>query len=117
MTQDDTGTDLRKLTLDELRATRNEMLCLENMDIARDAGHDTARMCFDTISAIQDVIRDLENAGLSQLLKELRSHESALREGIDDLKGTRKNIERVGTFLGVANKALRLVGKAVSAIA
>jgi len=117
MPQDDNGDDLKKLTLEQLQATRNDMLLLENKDAAKQAGKETAKKYFSTLSAIQDAIRDLENAELTKLLQELRSNESALREGIKNLEKSRKNIERVETFLNVANKLLQVVAKVVSAVA
>lgn len=117
MPQDDNGNDLKKLTLEQLHATRNDMLRLENKDAAKEAGEETAKAYFSTLSAIQNAIRDLENAELTRLLQELRTHESALREGIKNLDKSRKNIERVETFLNVANKLLQVVGKVMSAIA
>jgi hypothetical protein len=117
MPQDDNGNDLKEITLGQLHATRNDMLRLENKDAAKEAGEETAKAYFSTLSAIQDAIRDLENAELTKLLQELRSHESALREGIRDLEQSRKNIERVETFLTAANKLLRVVGKVMAATA
>lgn len=117
MPQDDTGNELKKLTLEELHATRNEMLQLENKEAAKAEGEETAKEYFSTLSAIQDAIRDLENAELTKLLQQLRSHESDLRDGIKDLKQARKNIGRVETFLKVANKVLQTVGTVLAKLA
>jgi len=117
MPQDDNGDDLKKLTLDELHATRNHMLLWETIDAVKEAGEETGKSYFRTLSAVQDAIRDLENAELTKLLLELRSHESALRKRINDLKETRKNIGRVETFLNVANKVLQTVGTVLAKLA
>jgi hypothetical protein len=117
MPQDDNGNYLKNLTLEELHATRNDMLRLENLDAAKKAGEETAKAYFGTLNAIQDTIRDLENAELTKLVQELRSHESALREGINDLKHARNAIGDVKTFLNVANKLLQVSGKVLAAIA
>lgn len=116
MPQDDTGNDLKDLTLEELQATRNDMLRLENKDAAKAAGVDTFDNYFDTLVRIQDAIRDLENAELLKLLQQLRTHESALREGIKDLKQARKSIGHVKTFLKVADGLLEIVGKVAKAV-
>jgi len=116
MPQDDIGRDLKDLTLEELRATRKEMEKLENLDAAKAAGPEVSKKYSDTLFAIQDGIRDLENAELMKLLKELRSHESALREGIKDLEQARKNIKVVESFLKSATKVLEVVARVVSAV-
>lgn len=116
MPQDDIGRDLKDLTLEELYATRKEMERLENLDAARAAGPKISKEYSDTLFAIQNAIRDLENAELMKLLKELRSHESALREGIKDLNQARKNIRHVEGFLKAATKALEVVGRVVAAV-
>lgn len=117
MPQDDIAGDLKDRTLEELHATREEMQRLENVDAAKAAGAEVSKAYSDTLFAIQDAIRDLRNAELMKLLKELRSHESALREGINDLKHARNAIGDVKTFLNVANKLLQVVGKVLAAIA
>jgi tRNA-dihydrouridine synthase len=116
MPQDDIGKDLKDLTLEELQATRNDMLRLENKDAAKAAGAEAAKEYSETLFAIQDAIRDLENAELLKLLQQLRSHESELREGIKDLAKARKNIGHVETFLKVTAKVLEIVGKVVKAV-
>ena len=117
MPQDDIGNDLKDLTLEELQATRNDMLRLENKDAAKAAGDDTFDKYFDTLVGIQDAIRDLENAELLKLLQQLRTNESALREGIKDLKQARKNIAHVKGFLKATTTVLKVVGKVVKAVA
>lgn len=117
MPRDDIGKDLRKLTLKELYATRKEMEKFENLDAAKAAGPEISKEYSDTLFAIQDAIRDLENAELMKLLKELRSHESALREGIRDLNQARANIRHVEGFLKAATKALEVVGRVLAAAA
>jgi ribosomal protein L29 len=116
MPQDDTGKALKDLTLEELEATRNDMLLLENKDAAKSAGGDTYENYFDTLIRIQAAIRDLQNAELLRLLRQLRTNESALRESINDLAQARKNIGHVKTFLKVADKLLQVVGKVVSTV-
>lgn len=103
--------ETKDVTLEELWATRNDMLRLENMDAAKAAGAETSKAYSDTLFAIQDAIRDLENAELLKLLQQLRSNESALREGIRDLKQARNNIGHVETFLKATAKVLQIVGK------
>ncbi len=117
MPQDGDGTDLRDLTIGELQATRNQMLRLANKDAAKAAGEQAYKDYNSTLNAIQDAIRDLENAELLALLQQLRANESKLREGIKDLEGSRKNIERIEKFLEVANNVLDVVGKVLKAVA
>jgi DNA repair exonuclease SbcCD ATPase subunit len=117
MPQDGDGTDLRDLTIEELQATRNQMLRFANKEAAKAAGEQTYKDYNSTLNAIQDAVRDLRNAELLALLQQLRAHESDLREGIKDLERSRENIERVEQFLVAAGKVLEVVGKVLKAVA
>lgn len=105
--------NLKDLTAKELRTTRNEMLKRENWTAASAAGVETFRSYVRTLNEIQGAVRDLEKAQLKTALQQVKSLESDLRAGIDDLIEARKGIERVENFVAATGKVLELVAKSI----
>lgn len=111
------GNDLKDITVKELRTTRNDMLRRENWMAASAAGVPVFRSYVRTLNEIQGAIRDLEKAQLKESLQQMKSLESDLRAGIEDLKEARKRIQGVEDFVAATGKVLKSVAKVVKTVA
>lgn len=108
------GKALKNVTVEELRTTRNDMLRRENWMAASAAGVAVFRSYVRTLNGIQGAVRNLEKANLEQSLQRMKSLESDLRAGIEDLREARARIQRLEYFVAATNKVLALVAKAAA---
>ncbi len=109
--------NLKQLTLDELHAARNDLLRMEREQEAKVAGPAVLTKYYDTLEQIQNSIRDLENAELMALLKQLEANERDLKNGIEDLQESLARIDKIESVLKNVSKVLKVVGKVMKFLA
>jgi len=111
--------DIRKATVEELRAARKAMMSTEWMEnfntLPESEQKDAARLLFQ----VHQAIHKMENAKLADIRDKLVANEKALGDGIASLKAALKKIEKIaaaikaiGQFLAIVARVVKLVAKA-----
>jgi hypothetical protein len=98
-------------SLGELIELRNDFAREKwKLRLAGDA-HAADRKAFSGLRAqIQDQIRDLTNARLSEIADELAKNEAGLREGIENCQAAREHFENIARAFAAFTAFLRVVG-------
>ena len=104
-------------TLEQLRATREEMLSAEWTLGLEDETEDTRRQSARILLQVQHAILTLENAKLADIRTKLVANEEALTEGTAKLQQALADIEDTAEVLEAIGAFLQIVGQVASLLA
>lgn len=112
-----TPTEIHTATLEQLRATREEMMSARWLLSLEDESEATRRDSARLLLQVQHAILILENAKLADISKKLRDNEQALAKGTANLQKRLKNIEDIALVLKAVGAFLQIVGQVASLLA
>jgi hypothetical protein len=103
----------KKLTLQELRRTRRDMLSAEWLLAVKKQPKSVRRKAAFQLLNVEQAILELGNAQLAEIRDKLIANEKDLRLGRENLKIARKELTQVTNVLSKIEKLLEVVGKVV----
>ena len=112
-----TPTEIRRATLVQLRAAREDMMSTRWMLKLRTAAQQEKDDHARTLVKVQHAILELENKKLAEIRDALAENEDAISEGIDSLKKSLRKIEKVDKAIKAVGQFLQLVGKVAKLVA
>lgn len=112
-----TPTEIRRATLEQLRATREDMLSTRWMLKLRTATQQEKDDHARTLVNVQHTLLELENQKLAAIRDKLVANEQAISDGIDDLKDSLKKIEKIEKTIKAIGQFLQILGKVAKLVA
>ncbi len=109
-----TPSDLRKMTLDELRTTLKAMLSTEWHQALSGKSKQEIGEAAHLLLTVQRTRLRLENAALREIRQQLQAHEMELLTSQRDLSRARQDMDNVTTLLKATTGFLRVVGRIVN---
>ena len=112
-----TPTEIRRATLEQLRAAREDMMSTRWMLKLRTASQQEKDDHARTLVKVQHTILELENKKLAEIRDDLIANEQAISDGIDDLKDALKKIEKIEKAIKAIGQFLQILGKVAKLVA
>jgi len=112
-----TPAEILTATLEQLRATREEMLSADWTLGLEDETEDTRRQSARILLQVQHAILTLENANFADIRDKLAANEKALADGTAKLQRALKDIEDTAQVLEAIGAFLQIVGQVASLLA
>jgi hypothetical protein len=112
-----TPTEIRRATLEQLRATREDLLSTRWMSKLKTATQPEKDAHARTLVSVQHALLELENKKLAEIRDALVANEQAISDGIDDLKEALKKIEKIEKAIKAIGQFLQILGKVAKLVA
>ena len=112
-----TPTEIHTATLEQLRATREEMMSARWLLSLEDESDATRRDSARLLLKVQRAILILENTKLADIRDKLVANERALADGTTELQRRLKDIENIALVLKAVGAFLQIVGQVASLLA
>lgn len=112
-----TPTEIRKATLEQLRAAREDMMSTRWMLKLKTATQQEKDNHARTLVKVQHTILELENKKLADIRDDLIANEQAISKGIDDLKKSLRTIEKIEKAIKAIGQFLQILGRVAKLVA